>query len=276
MKTVAQLLSEATSKLRSCTDTPRLDAEILLAYALNLNRAQLMARLNESVNSAVFEAFIERRCAFEPIAYILGEWEFFSLKFLCRPPVFIPRSETEILVEKLLVLSPRSVRLLDVGTGTGCIAIAVAVNNPLAQIVALDKSAVAIKLARENARLHHVESRVSFLQADGLSPFARKRYYDVICSNPPYVEASAWDGLSRVITLHEDRDALLSGEDGLDMIRRLVLDSRILLRPGGLLLLEIGMGQALSVRDILHQNGFDMIDVVEDLSGIERVVIARS
>ena len=275
MKTVGELLREAVAQLKPCSDTPRLDSEILLAYAMNVNRAQLMARLKDRVDVQLFQSLLERRLNYEPLAYILGEWEFFSLSFVCRPPVFVPRPETELLVERVLHLTQgKSCRMLEVGTGTGCIAISLAVYHRRALIVAVDKSAAAVSLARENVLRHHVVSQVHLVHSDTLDLFP-ECCFDVLCSNPPYVERSAWDSLSPVIRLYEDRDALLAGDDGLDCIRMLARKGKRVIKSGGFIALEIGLGQSEAVRDILSNHGFDMITITKDLSGIERVVTAR-
>ncbi len=274
--TVAQRLAEAAQCLRPVTDTPRLDAEILLAHAAGMPRSALLARLHEALPAPGFEKLLERRLQYEPIAYIVGTWEFFSLEFIVRPPILTPRPETEHLVEMALeYLRGRGAaagppRVLDLGTGAGCVAIATARNLPC-DMTATDINPDAVALARENAAKHGV-----FIQActgdlfDALPPAAPP--FDCIVSNPPYVEEDAWPGLSPVIRLHEDPVALLAGADGLAVIRRIIARAPAHLRPGGLLALEIGEKHFHRVARLMHDAGFRDIVCRPDLAGIPRII----
>lgn len=276
MTTLAERLNSAAQRLAAATATPRLDAQILLAHALGINRAQLMARLKEAVSVPEYDALVARRSAHEPLAYILGEWEFFSMRFSCKKPVFVPRPETEHLVEAVLEEADgKPARILDVGTGTGCVGIAVAAHNPHCRVTAVDIRADAVRLAALNARLRGVEGRFCVLRADLLTSFSRGEHFDIVCSNPPYVEEGAWQDLSPAIRLYETPMALLSGTDGMDCIRRLANDARRILKTGGLLALEIGQGQADGVRDILRKKDYTDIWFRKDLAGIDRVATAR-
>lgn len=277
MPSLAQILADASARLSPVTETPRLDAEILLAHALGVSRAQLLARLRESVSTRSFEALLDRRLASEPIAYILGEWEFFSLTFEVEAPVLVPRPETEHLVEVVLeFVREEPALILDIGTGTGCIAVALAYNAPRCRVVATDLKSENLALGRRNAQRHKVLDRVEFRQgslfdvirpADGL--------FDVVCSNPPYIEDGAWDGLPRPIRDHEDRTAVLAGPKGLDVITPLVCQARRYLRPGGLLAFEMGMGQNEAVNTLLKDNSYEDAGYRADLAGIERIAFAR-
>lgn len=275
--TLAERLAWATERIAPISDTPRLDAELLLACALGMSRAALLARLRDTTPAPDFPAWVARRAAAEPLAYLLGEWEFYALPFTVAPPLLTPRPETEHLVETVLEEIGRGrARLLEIGCGTGCVAVAVAVHAPHAQIVAVDIHPRACAVTARNARRHGVRDRVQVFQGDMACALdAREPAFDVVCSNPPYVEESAWHELSPVIRLHEDPGALLSGSDGLDAVRRIVADARSLLRPGGLLALEIGAGQAPAVRAILADAGYTAIRFVKDLADIERIAAAR-
>lgn len=278
MAAIAERLAQAATNLSAVSETPRLDAEILLAHALGLSRAALLARLQSPLeNDAIFDSLLERRLAYEPLAYILGSWEFLSLEFDVEPPLLVPRPETEHVVEVVLEhvgTNPASV--LEVGTGTGCIAVSIAHAAPLVSVIATDINPAALRVAQANAERHGVASRIRLLEGDLFDALeAADGPFDVICSNPPYIETDAWPQLDPVIRLHEDPRALLAGDDGLDIIRRLVNEAREWLAPGGLLAFEVGMGQYTQVRDLLQRNQYDRIRFVCDLAGIERVAVAE-
>jgi release factor glutamine methyltransferase len=270
---LAVRIADAATRLRDVTETPRLDAEILLAHAMGISRAQLLARLRDRLEIPQYEPLLERRLACEPIAYIFGEWEFFSLPFRVVPPLLVPRPETEHLVEAVLErVGNQPARLLEIGTGTGCVAISIACNAPNARVVATDINPRAVQVAAQNAVRHHVAGRVEFRQGDLFEPVAgADSTFDVICSNPPYVETSAWDELPPVIRLYEDPRALLAGPDGLDVVRRLVSEGRRFLKPDGMLAFEIGMGQRAAVEQLLAENGYRDIMFRRDLAGIDRI-----
>jgi release factor glutamine methyltransferase len=277
MAAVAERLASAEAALANVTDTPRLDAEILLAHALGIQRAALLARLHESLPALPeFEAFLERRLNYEPLAYILGEWEFFSLRFFVEPPLLVPRPETEHVVESVLErIGSGPARVLELCTGTGCIGVSMAHAAPNADITATDANPFALAVARRNAERHGVETRITLCEGDlFLALRGDEGPFDVVCANPPYVEDGAWPELDPVIRLHEDPRALLAGEDGLDIIRRIVAEAPEWTVPGGLLALEIGMGQYEPVRDLLQRNRYGEIRFVRDLAGIQRVAIA--
>jgi release factor glutamine methyltransferase len=278
MKTIADTLSEAAARLATVTDTPRLDAEILLSAALDAGRAGILARLRDEAPPSTFEQLLERRLASEPIAYILGEWEFFSLSFLVRAPVLVPRPETEHLVEAVLDEAwEDSSRVLEIGAGTGCVAVSIAKNRPKCFVTATDIEEAYIRLAEENARRHGVHERVRFRQGDLFEALDEDEApFDILCSNPPYVESGEWDGLEAVIRNYEDKRALLAGADGLDIIRRLIAEGKSRLRSGGLLALEIGMGQYEAVRELLEKNDYRECGSRNDLAGISRIITARA
>ena len=279
--TVAELLCKAAEAFGAVTETPRLDAEILLAHALGIRRSKLLARLSEACCAEArgeFESFVERRLEFEPIAYIIGEWEFFSLPFYVEAPLLVPRPETEHLVEAVMAfVGDRPMRVLEVGTGTGCVAISIAHNAPNVTVVATDISELALDVAQRNAERHSIgPERLVFRHGDLFAALkAEDGMFDVVCSNPPYVEESAWPSLPGVIRLHEDPRALLGGKEGLDIIGRLATETRDHLRPGGLLAMEIGFGQYDGVLTILERCAYEGVSFVRDLAGIRRIAIGH-
>ncbi len=274
---IGECLGEAARRLADVSETPRMDAEYLMAHALGIRRSDLLARLHAPTVPSAFEALLRRRLAYEPIPYIISEWEFYSLPIRCAPPTLVPRPETEHLVEAVLDAAGNApVRMLELGTGTGCVAMALAHNLPSARIVATDRAPEAIALARENAARLRLDARIVLLQGDLYHPLRPEdANFDVICSNPPYVEEGLWDSLSRSIRDYEDPRAVLSGPDGLDMIRALVAGAGDFLRPGGFLAMEIGDGQAHAVGEILAAHEFAAITFVNDLAGIRRIATAR-
>lgn len=272
MSSLGEKLREATELLNPVTETPRLDAEILMAHALGTRRSKLLAMLGESLETSGFDEMVKRRLASEPIAYITGEWEFFSHDFIVEQPMLVPRPETEHLVEAVTEFNGAG-RILEIGTGTGCISVSTALVLPECRIVATDINPAALDLAQRNASRHNVSDRIDFRSGSLFKPIAMDETFDVICSNPPYVEEDDWPDLSPVIRLYEDPGALLAGKDGLDIIRNLIIESMVFLRPGGLLAFEIGMGQYMSVEKLLKNEGYKDVSFINDLAGIERVVI---
>ncbi|HOF39796.1 MAG TPA: peptide chain release factor N(5)-glutamine methyltransferase [Candidatus Hydrogenedentes bacterium] len=278
MATIAERLAGAAGLLAAISDTPRLDAELLLAHALGISRAALLARFQDELNPLpLFDTLLGRRLNYEPLAYILGTWEFFSLDFIVEAPLLVPRPETEHVVEAVLEhIGTRPAAILEIGTGTGCIAVSIAHAARNASIIATDINSHAIAVARKNAERHRVIDRLSLRPGNLFEPLQPgEGSFDVICSNPPYIEDTAWPGLDPVIRLHEDPGALLAGLDGLDVIRALVAGAARWLAPGALLAFEIGMGQYERVRDLLARHQYERIRFVRDLAGIERVAVAQ-
>lgn len=273
MATVAETLRDAETRLAQTSDSPRLDAELLLAHALGTTRGQLFMRRNDLVESKDFEAYLARRLAGEPVAYILGTWEFFSIELETQAPILVPRPETEHLVEAVLeFIGDGPARVLDLCTGTGCVAIAIAMHAPAAQVDAVDLNQAAVVLARRNVARHGLGNRVRILEGDLSAALPQDEpEYDAVCANPPYVAEGEWKGLSETIRNYEDPHALVSGPEGLDCIRRIVDKAPKHLRAGGLLALEMGQGQAENVQDFLETAGFDSIRIVKDLAGIPRI-----
>lgn len=224
-------------------------------------------------------AVARRRAAHEPVAYIVGEREFFSLSFLVTPDVLIPRPETEAIVEAALEWAAgRPVLVVDVGTGSGNIAVVLARWIAGARIVALDASAGALGVARRNAERHGVADRIEFLQGDILAPLGRGRMVDLVVCNPPYVSVVEEAGLEPGVRLHEPRIALIDtvDGDGMGFARRLLGEAPAHLNPGGAVILEMGRGQADGLRRIAAACGFTRVRIRKDLAGIERVLIAEA
>ena len=277
MATVNTLLRDCVRRLESVSDSPLLDAKLLLCHALNYTQTELITRLyEECAPPDALESIIQRREAHEPIAYILEKWEFFSLEFNVRPPMLVPRPETEHLVEAVLAHTGNShAEILEIGTGTGCIAVSLAVQAPKASIIASDIRYEAVKLASENANLHQVH--ISFFTGDLFEAIRQDNssgHFDVVLSNPPYVENSAWDNLSPTIRHYEDRNALLSGEDGLNCIRKIIRGASAYLKSGGLLALEMGETHWPMVKTLCLKAGLERCAVHNDLSGIPRILTA--
>lgn len=251
----------------------RLEAQILLCHAILQPRAYLAAHDRDPLppqQVAAFAALLQRRLLGEPVAYILGEREFYSLNFKVTPAVLIPRPETELLVELALERLPADhpCRVLDLGTGSGAVAVTLALHRPEAEVVAVDQSAAALEVARENAQRLGA-GKLRLIQSDWYSAVAGETF-DLIVSNPPYV-AAADPHLSQGDLRFEPTTALASGRDGLDDIRAIVRGAAAHLKPGGWLLFEHGYDQAGACRELLLQAGFEQVASATDLADIARV-----
>jgi release factor glutamine methyltransferase len=264
----------------------RLDAEVLLAHALGGTREQLIAAQSLTLGDAQVERYLDllrRRSEREPVAYILGHQEFWSLDFHVTPDVLIPRPESERLVEIALEIavknSPaRPLRILDLGTGSGAIAVSLAKELPRALVWATDRCAAALTVARSNARRHGVEDRIHFLHGDlwaAVDDAAEK--FDLIVANPPYIPSAEIDRLEPEVSRWEPRGALDGGMDGLDFYRRIALRAHSYLAPSGAVALEIGADMGTKVPPLFIEfNGSAEIEVAQDYSGRDRVVLART
>ena len=275
--TLGQLLADAARQLSIVSDTPRLDAEVLLAAALGRGRSHLHAwpeRVPEPEQAARFAAWLERRLSGEPVAYLLGRREFWSLDLEVTPDTLIPRPETELLVELALARLPagRSLAVADLGTGSGAIALALAKERPHARIVATDRSPAALAVARSNAVRLDL-ANVEFREGDWCAPLAGERFA-AIASNPPYVAAD--DPRWRAGALRfEPPDALVAGADGLAAIRAIVVQTPDCLSPGGWLLLEHGHDQGEAVPALLRDRGFVAVSDHRDAAGLSRTSCGR-
>ena len=286
---VSEALRSAVRQLReSGSRSPRLDAELLLATALGVERTELLRASEREltfVEQRRFRDYVERRAAHEPVAYIRRRRAFRTLELEVSPAVLIPRPETETLVDVALeVLAGVPVRAgtgayepvaLDVGTGSGCVALALAAENPYVRVVAVDVDPGAAEMARRNAARLGLGARVDVVTGDLLGDLGAERRFDVIVSNPPYVPAAEYETLEPNVHDFEPRLALYGGEDGLDVYRRLIPAAATALEPHGVLALEVGAGQAAAVSDLLAASGrFAPAAVRADLAGTPRVVFA--
>ena len=276
MATIRDILIDASHRLTSVSDSPRLDAELLLCDALDMTRSHLLVRLDDAAPENALQDHLTRPLNHEPVAYIVREWEFFSLPIIVRPPTLVPRPETEHLVECALDLLPDGpARVLDIGTGSGCIPIAITANHQDVTFISVDIKIHNLDLAQENAALNKVADRIEFLQSNLFENVGERGPFDIICSNPPYVPDVDWEGLAEDIRLYEDRDALLAGNDGLDIVRRIAVEAPDFLKPNSYLIMEIGHDQADKSAVLLEENGFTDVGFRKDLAGINRVVLGR-
>jgi len=250
----------------------KIEAQLLLTSTLNLDRAWLIAHEDDALQAdihAPFEAMLNRRLNGEPVAYILGHREFYGLKLKVTPATLIPRPDTETLVEAALAKSPTDATcsILDLGTGTGAIALAIAKHRPLAMVTAVDASRAALDVAQENAKTLNI-CNVRFVLSDWFSELNGKKF-DVIASNPPYIEDQDAH-LKQGDLRFEPLTALASGKDGLDDIRRIIQTAPQHLNPGGWLMLEHGYDQAELVAGLLKNTGFEEVESKADIAGIAR------
>jgi release factor glutamine methyltransferase len=268
--------------------SPRLDAELLLAATLGLSRIELYTNHDRPLDRGEVDRFrelVRRRAGREPVAYITGKREFWSMEFSVDRRVLIPRPETELLVEVTLERlrngsgpgCPGPLRLLEIGTGSGAVAVALATELPGATVVATDASAAALEVAPANARAHGVTERLRFVHGDAFVPLAgraqRERFHAIV-SNPPYCGADEIAAMEPEVREWEPRSALVAGHDGMDVTRRLVEGAPDFLEPGGWLVLEMGT-QASPTRDLFSQDGWQEVATVSDLAGHPRVIAAR-
>src|SRR5271156_2755353 len=266
--TAGDALQQGRARLDATSRNPRRDAELLLAHVLRCDLVALLAHPERplSASEAIrYESLLMRRLRSEPMQYITGQQEFYGLAFEVSPDVLIPRPETEHLVEAVLKHVKPNARIIDVGTGSGAIAVALAHALPGAQVTAVDLSPAALEVARRNAQRHAVSDRVTFLQSD-LLVAVEGGDFDAVVSNPPYVA----DGevLEPQVSNYEPHAALYAGPTGLEVYKRLIPQARKRLKPQGWLMLEIGFGQQAAVEALLH--GWSTLSLVPDLQGIPR------
>lgn len=278
-RTLHERVAQARQALIAAGLTPAdaaIDAEVLARHVLRWDRAKLLTHGSDSPPPAFegqFSAAIARRAAREPVAYITGHREFWGRDFVVTPDVLIPRPETEIIVEVALAeCDPsRPLRILDVGTGSGCLAVTLAAELPASRVIATDIAVAALEVARQNARRHDVHPRISFVLTDLLHSLAGP--FDAIVSNPPYVPSSA--ALPPDVALYEPAAALFAGADGLDALRRLIPAARPLLAADGLFVVEFGFGQSDDVRAVAAAAGWPRADMRSDLQGIPRTCLMK-
>jgi release factor glutamine methyltransferase len=268
--TVAAALRQATHSLAAASDTPRLDAEVLMAHALGISRSDLLLRHTRESAPDSFAALVERRTRHEPVAYITGQQEFFGLPFTVTPDVLIPRGDSEVLVEQALAARPDAQRVLDCGTGSGALLLAVLAGLPQAEGIGIDISAAALKVAQGNAGRLGIDS-ARFLERNWHEAGWAKDlgHFDLILANPPYVEADA--DLAPSVRNHEPAQALFAGPEGLDDYRVLIPQLPDLLSPDGIAFVEIGANQAGAVTAIATASGLTAA-LHKDLGGRPRVL----
>ena len=256
-------------------ESPRLTIELLLAHVLKKKRLQIYLEFEREVDEATLEilrGLVKRRVAGEPLQYVTGEAEFCGLKLAVDRRVLIPRPETELLVEVVAARKPATV--VDVGTGSGCIALALAQRLPAAEVTAVDVSPDALAVAKANADRCDFKNFTRLLQSDLLSIFPDSFTVDAIVSNPPYIASGELAQLPREVKDFEPAQALFAGVDGLEVIRRLVLEAKRFLSPTGFVALEIGAGQCAAVTQLFESAGYQVAQVEKDLQGHERVIVA--
>lgn len=258
-------------------ESPRLNAELLLAEILNCKRLDLYLKFDQPLKENevdIYREWISRRGKFEPLQYITGKVEFYGLPFKVTRNVLIPRPETEILVEEVLKYSKEKpgLKILDIGTGSGNIPIALAKNLDSAEIFSTDISDKAIEIAKENAILNGVDSKIRFLHSDINHISFNTGFFDLIVSNPPYVSIDEYSTLQKEITNYEPAIALTDNNDGLDFYRLIAERSNSILKRGGKIFMEIEQGQNSAVEKILSSNNFINIHFIKDYQQIDRIV----
>jgi release factor glutamine methyltransferase len=276
--TWADAMREAALRLSAIgIENPHRDARLLLAHALGIEPVDVLARDSDAIDGAmlaVFEAAIQRRLAGEPVSRIRGWREFYGRRFSVTPDVLDPRPETELLVAFALKHLPHGGRVLDLGTGSGCILVSILAERSDATGVGLDLSSHALHIAAANAQVHGAASRASFVLGDW--PFAETfAPFDLVVSNPPYIADSEAPRLARDVLAHDPHLALFGGADGLRDVRAIAALAPRLLKPGGAIAIEIGLGQAGAATTLLDDAGLVASAPLPDLAGIDRVVIAR-
>jgi len=284
--TIAEAIYQAAQKLSGAgIANARLDAEVLLSYILEKDRAWLITHNNDSLdneNHKLFEGAIERRSRREPLQYITGKQEFWGLEFTVTHDVLIPRPETELVVEtaiKILRDTGKQATIVDLCTGSGCVAISLAKELTNARIFAVDTSSQALAVARENAQMHGVSARIRFLEGDLYAPLEEldiRGRVDVITANPPYIRSDDLPMLQPEVRDYEPELALRAGPDGTEVQHRIVESAPGFLKKNGVLIMEMGMGQAGALRTMAENTGpYAAIETYKDLAGIERVIVAH-
>jgi len=275
--TWGELLASARRRLPA-PEHPAFEAEELLAKAVGRPRSWFHARRSERApegDAAAFRALVARRAAGEPLQYLLGEWEFLGRTFRVDPRALIPRGETEGIVEVARVRAPGAARLLDLGTGSGVLAVTFALERRGATVLAVDRSTAALALARENAARHGVASRVRLLASDWLGALRPRGPFDLAVANPPYVPLDDAPHLSKTVSEHEPPLALYGGPDGLDAVRTLLRTLAPFLAPGTPFVFEFGYGQARTVSELVESSGAFRLEAVRlDTAGIPRTATA--
>jgi release factor glutamine methyltransferase len=281
--TIAEALKEAGERLRAASvPNDLLDAQTLLAEAGGFDRTYLIINFNQQLSESIlseFRTMVDRRAAGEPLQYITGRQEFFGLDFEVTPDVLIPRPETELIVEEAIrIVQQDGVArpvMVDVGAGSGCIAVTLARELADARVIASDVSEAALRVARRNAARHGLGDRIDFIASDLLDAFAEEEFADFILSNPPYVSEKEMPSLQREVRDWEPRTALTDSNDGLSLYRRLFKDAPSRLRSGGHLICEMGYTQSEMISNMIDRRVWGAPKLLDDLQGIPRTIVLR-
>ena len=273
-----EILKNGESILKKCNiKKPFLDTELILSKAINKKREEILLNINTKLKNKEilkFKNYLFRRQQKEPIAYILGFKHFWKYKFLTNKSVLIPRPDTELIIEEALKYLPnyKSKKILDIGTGSGCIIISLIKERSKCKATAIDISIKAINVAKTNAKLHQLENKINFINID-IDKY-KSNNYDLIISNPPYINSIELNRLDDDIKSHEPKIALSGGSDGFKCIRKVIIKSKKLLKVNGKLILEIGHKQKNLSKKILGENGFYINRISKDLAGKDRCIVS--
>lgn len=279
MLTILEAITSAAEYMdKKGIESARLNSELLLAQTLNCKRLDLYLSFERPLQKNEIDTFrelIKRRGKFEPLQYIIGKIEFYGLELEVNPSVLIPRPETELLVEKVIesLKNIKNSSILDIGSGSGNISIALAKNLPCCHITGIDISADAIITSKRNTKMHQVEEQVMYVNKDIFSATDfNANQFDVIVSNPPYISANDFGKLAPELRLYEPKFALTDGGNGLSFYKKISSLAKSLLKKNGMIFFEIGVHQSESVKTILSENGFMNIDIKKDYSDIDRII----
>ena len=278
MTNLQQVLNKASGKLKiKNIKSFRLDSELLLAKTLGISREEVLLNLDKKINQSdikKYDFYVNLRNQYKPISQIINYKFFWKYKFFVNKDVLIPRPETELIIEKILKILPKKSEknILEIGTGSGCIAISLIKERPNCRIVAIDKSLKAIKVARKNAEIHQVGKKVNFLNIDIDKYLGNK--YDLVVSNPPYIKNSELLSLDRDVRFYEPKIALSGGFSGLETFLKIINKCKKLLKKNGTLVLEIGERQGIELKKNLESNEFNQIKIYKDLSGKDRCLVS--
>jgi len=283
MPTISQAIAEGARRFHfSGIEQERRTAGVLLCHVMGIDRTHLLTKSEEQIDQTRYNAYlalVDRRIAGEPVQYLTGHQEFYGLDFIVTTDVLIPRPETEFLIERVIKLlkesGSTSPLIVDVGTGSGCIVVALAVNVPSARFIATDASPVALGVARANADRHGVGARIDFLEGDLLMPLTGRKLegkVDILASNPPYIDQADHELIQREVLEWEPHQALFGGLDGIDFYRRLLADGLKYLKSGGHLVVEIGYGQLDPIDKLVEKSPWKLMDVTRDLQGLPRTL----
>ena len=278
MTNLQQVLNKASGKLKiKNIKSFKLDSELLLAKTLGISREEVLLNLDKKINQSdikKYDFYVNLRNQYKPISQIINYKFFWKYKFFVNKDVLIPRPETELIIEKILKILPKKSEknILEIGTGSGCIAISLIKERPNCRIVAIDKSLKAIKVARKNAEIHQVGKKVNFLNIDIDKYLGNK--YDLVVSNPPYIKNSELLSLDRDVRFYEPKIALSGGFSGLETFFKIINKCKKLLKKNGTLVLEIGERQGIELKKNLESNEFNQIKIYKDLSGKDRCLVS--